>query len=219
MLETKIMERWKKALSQLLNSLDVPNADSLIEEYRLAYSQPHRKYHNLEHINYLLDALSVVPEPSPALLVAAMYHFFVYDATRADNEEKSAEYLRTKLQVAGVPSTFVDSVAAIMLAPVTSVDMAYASKEAQYLADADMSIYGESPDIYQRYVAAVRLEVGTVADFTWYRQRIRFLLPLLQKERLFYTDEFARLEKHARNNIVMELLTMIDSYERTLLAR
>lgn len=219
MVETKLMEIWEETLHQLLQHLRIPTSDALIDEYRVAYSQPQRRYHNLEHINYLLTALISVPQPSAQLLMAALYHFFVYDPLRDDNEQKSAEYLRNKLTAARVNTNFIDQVVAIMLAPIKSVDMAYASKDAQYLADANMAIYGESPDVYQRYTAAIREEFANVADFNWYRQRIRFLLPLLQSTRIFHSDEFSRLEKHARNNIATELLTMIDSYERTILAR
>ncbi len=209
---------WKETLQQILQHLRVPNADALVEEYRAAYSQPHRRYHNLEHINYLLSALTVVPQPSPALLMAAMYHFFFYDAAAEDNEKRSADYLKTKLQAAGVNNNFIDSVVSIMLAPVNSVDMTFASVEAQHLADADMSIYGESPDVYNRYVAAVREEFGNIGDFAWYQMRSRFLLSLLKQVRIFHTEEFhSKFEKHARANMANELLSMLDSYERTIL--
>ena len=209
---------WKETLQQILQHLRVPNADAMIEEYRAAYSQPHRRYHNLEHVNYLLTALTSVPQPSPALLMAAMYHFFFYDAASDDNEKRSADYLRAKLQAAGVNAAFTDAVIAIMLAPVNSVDMSFASLEAQHLADADMSIYGEAPEVYARYVAAVREEFGNIGDFAWYQTRTRFLLSLLKQTRIYHTEEFySKYEKHTRSNIATELITMIDSYERTIL--
>lgn len=209
---------WKETLQQILQHLRVPNTDQLIEEYRAAYSQPHRRYHNLEHVNYLLSALTAVPQPSPALLMAALYHFFFYDATRDDNEKRSADYLRTKLQAAGVNANFIDAVTAIMLAPINSVDMSFSSVESQHLADADMSIYGESPEVYNRYIAAVREEFGNLGDFNWYQTRVRFLLGLLKQNRIFHTEEFySKFEKHARSNMATELITMIDSYERTIL--
>lgn len=217
-MEVMQMEIWKDTLLQLLQHLKVANADAMIEEYRAAYSQPHRKYHNLEHINHLLTALKAVPQPSAALLTAAMYHFFVYDPLKEDNEEKSAEYLRNKLKAAGVSQQFIDSVTAIMLAPANSADLAFASKDAQYLSDIDMSIFGDSPHVYQRYAELVRDEYSSLSDFNWYHQRVRFLLYLLKSVQIFHTDEFKQLEKHARSNIANEVLSIVDSYERTLLA-
>src|SRR5882724_13070515 len=65
------------------------------EELAAAYSAPGRYYHNLTHIDDCLSALARVDNLSAAereiLSEAIWWHDVVYDATRSDNEELSAQ--------------------------------------------------------------------------------------------------------------------------------
>ncbi len=67
------------------------NRDELVA----AYTAPGRHYHNLAHIEDCLAALARVENLSPRereiLSEAIWWHDVVYDATRADNEELSAQ--------------------------------------------------------------------------------------------------------------------------------
>ena len=67
------------------------NRDELVA----AYTAPGRHYHNLTHIEDCLGALARVDNLSAAereiLVEAIWWHDVVYDATRADNEELSAQ--------------------------------------------------------------------------------------------------------------------------------
>jgi predicted metal-dependent HD superfamily phosphohydrolase len=60
-----------------------------------AYTAPGRHYHNLAHIEDCLGALARVENLSAAereiLSEAIWWHDVVYDATRSDNEELSAQ--------------------------------------------------------------------------------------------------------------------------------
>jgi predicted metal-dependent HD superfamily phosphohydrolase len=65
------------------------------EDLIAAYTAPGRHYHNLAHIEDCLALLARVDnlsEREHAILTEAIWwHDVVYDATRADNEERSAE--------------------------------------------------------------------------------------------------------------------------------
>ena len=65
------------------------------EQLIAAYSAPSRHYHNLAHIEDCLAALARIENLSPRereiLTEAIWWHDVVYDATRADNEELSAQ--------------------------------------------------------------------------------------------------------------------------------
>ena len=69
------------------------------EELIAAYTAPGRHYHNLAHIEDCLDALARVENLSAVereiLSEAIWWHDVVYDATRSDNEELSAQLGRT----------------------------------------------------------------------------------------------------------------------------
>src|SRR5262245_40831373 len=65
------------------------------EQLIAAYTAPGRHYHNLAHIEDCLAALARVEDLSPRerdiLTEAIWWHDVVYDATRGDNEELSAQ--------------------------------------------------------------------------------------------------------------------------------
>jgi predicted metal-dependent HD superfamily phosphohydrolase len=65
------------------------------EDLVAAYNAPGRHYHNLAHIEDCLAALARVDNLSVAereiLSEAIWWHDVVYDATRTDNEELSAQ--------------------------------------------------------------------------------------------------------------------------------
>jgi predicted metal-dependent HD superfamily phosphohydrolase len=72
------------------------------EQLAAAYTSPGRHYHNLTHIEDCLGALARVENLSPLdreiLSAAIWWHDVVYDATRADNEELSAQLAERHLR-------------------------------------------------------------------------------------------------------------------------
>lgn len=61
------------------------------------WQQPHRFYHTLEHLSYLLRLISKADQPQreqELLDIAALFHDAVYYPGHKDNEEKSAELFR-----------------------------------------------------------------------------------------------------------------------------
>lgn len=62
-------------------------------ELETAYASPARSYHNLTHIQFLINRLIEVKSQIRdwnTLLFAAFYHDLVYDAASKTNEEESA---------------------------------------------------------------------------------------------------------------------------------
>lgn len=69
-----------------------------IDKIAQAWQEPHRHYHNEEHLAFLLhqieelhQAKKINEENHKTLVLAAFFHDIIYDPTRQDNEEKSAE--------------------------------------------------------------------------------------------------------------------------------
>ncbi len=57
-----------------------------------AYTEPHRYYHTLNHLIFMIEkAIEWKWELTDELIYAILYHDFVYDPSAKDNEEKSAE--------------------------------------------------------------------------------------------------------------------------------
>lgn len=58
------------------------------------YDEPHRFYHNWNHIESMLDSALKKGILNESLLASILYHDIIYDPKRNDNEERSAELLR-----------------------------------------------------------------------------------------------------------------------------
>jgi predicted metal-dependent HD superfamily phosphohydrolase len=74
------------------------------------------------------------------------------------------------------------------------------------LCDADLAVLASSPERYRRYVAGVRSEYGHVDDATFRTFRKALLSSLLQRPRLYRTEEASRRwEDAARRNVQAEV--------------
>ena len=79
----------------LINKYGIDITD---EEVRKRYSEPHRHFHTVEHLNDVLKQIIVNRQYLPledfvSLIIAGVFHDIVYDPQRRDNEEKSVEVL------------------------------------------------------------------------------------------------------------------------------
>lgn len=67
------------------------------EDLLARWQEPHRKYHTLSHLNDLVDQIQrcdlLTEKERKILFLAALFHDIVYDPTRTDNEEASAQLL------------------------------------------------------------------------------------------------------------------------------
>lgn len=77
-----------------------PALSDVTSEVMIRYSEPWRGYHNLRHIETLLDALEDNPVISNnkdilnQLAIVAIFHDIVYKPWKKDNEEKSAQLFK-----------------------------------------------------------------------------------------------------------------------------
>jgi pantetheine-phosphate adenylyltransferase len=69
------------------------------------WSESHRVWHGPDHVRAMVARIvaEAAPADRDALLLAALYHDAVYDPTRSDNEEASAELLRAQAADADDP--------------------------------------------------------------------------------------------------------------------
>jgi predicted metal-dependent HD superfamily phosphohydrolase len=81
-------------LQQLLNKWNIKcDVNTLLS----MWNESHRHYHNLNHLNDLLDMINenqskYSQKEYEKLILTALFHDCVYDPMRNDNEEKSAEF-------------------------------------------------------------------------------------------------------------------------------
>ena len=172
-----------------------------------AWSEPHRRYHDLGHLAAVLGLVGelggAAADPD-AVRLAAWYHDAVYDPERIDNEQVSAERARAGLRGL-VSDERIDEVARLVLLT-AGHDPAPDDANGAVLSDADLAVLAGPPDAYAAYASAVRAEYGHLSDAEFTAGRIAVLerllaLPVLYRL-LAVTDEWT---PRARANLTAEL--------------
>jgi predicted metal-dependent HD superfamily phosphohydrolase len=172
-----------------------------------AWSEPHRRYHDLAHLAAVLGLvgeLAAAADDPDAVRLAAWYHDIAYDPQRTDNEEVSAA--RARIGLLGlVDDARLAEVERLVLLT-AGHDPAPDDANGAVLCDADLAVLAGPPDAYATYASAVREEYGHLSDEEFTAGRIAVLEHLLALPALYRTTEAARLwSDRAAANLTAEL--------------
>jgi predicted metal-dependent HD superfamily phosphohydrolase len=172
-----------------------------------AWSEPHRRYHDLAHLAAVLGLvgeLGGAARDPDAVRLAAWYHDAVYDPQRTDNEQVSAERARAGLRGLVDDDRIAEVVRLVLLT--ASHDAAVDDADGAVLCDADLAVLASPPEAYAAYASAVRVEYGHLSDEVFTDGRIAVLEHLLGVPRLYRSpavpDEWTA---RARANLTAEL--------------
>jgi predicted metal-dependent HD superfamily phosphohydrolase len=196
-----------------LNLLTELKADSLagkavFTELVAAYDQPVRHYHNLHHIQELLNWAELVRQTAeciPVIKLAAWFHDYSYDPQAQDNEIKSAIYAEETLFQLGVAPDIILRVKQIILSTEHHQSLIDSIDNLIFL-DLDLAILGTSSERYFQYAASIRQEYNWLSDREYYQGRKRVLTNFLAREKIYYTDYFyQKLEYQAKVNLAREI--------------
>lgn len=170
-----------------------------------AYSEPHRRYHNLQHLDECLASLheaklAHLAPNADAVEVALWFHDAVYDPKAGDNEERSATMARQALEDASVDPAFVDDVVRLILCTKTHETGDHA--DARWMIDVDLSILGRETARFDQYETQIRAEYSWVPAKIYAEKRVEILASFLAREHLYSTEYFRdRFEPSARGNL------------------
>ena len=168
-----------------------------------AYAEPGRAYHTAEHIRDCLAELDLSRDLAqyPDEVEAALwFHDAVYRPGASDNEDQSAELVRTALSVGAVPREVADRTAALVLA--TRHAGVPSSPDEQLIRDIDLSILGREPGIFDAFERRIRREYAWVPEPMYRRERLAVLSGFLRRRSIYQTDQFRqRYEASARANL------------------
>ncbi|MGB1313610.1 MAG: hypothetical protein ACPG54_08175 [Bizionia paragorgiae] len=174
-------------------------------EIEKAYSAKSRYYHNLQHIEHMINSL--VPIASQVtdmdtLLFAIYYHDIIYNATKSTNEHESALRLEKRLS----NTTFRRIPKSMALIEATKAHEPSLDTDTNILLDLDLSILGQSPGDYKIYCDSIRKEYKIYPDFMYRKGRIKVLQHFLALDSIFKIDYFkSTFEAQAKHNIKTEL--------------
>ena len=171
------------------------------------YSEPHRKYHTLQHLEECFekfDAIRALAEHPAEIELALWFHDAIYNVKRRDNEKKSADWARASALAAGTPAEACSRVHALVMT--TRHKAIPRGTDAEILVDVDLSILGAASERFDEYERQVREEYAWVPDFLYRRERKAILREFLSRPRIFSSTHFrGRYEQQARSNLKRSL--------------
>jgi predicted metal-dependent HD superfamily phosphohydrolase len=189
--------------SALCARLGLRKPQPVFDELFESYTGPDRHYHDIAHIAASLRELDGVRELArdpDAIELAIWFHDCVYDATRVDNEEQSAQIARQALAEMGARPRLIDTVCELIMA--TQHTKPPATEDEELLTDIDLAPLGASDETFETNGQLIRREYGHLDEQTYARGRSAILRGFLSRPRIFYTENFARrLERQARANL------------------
>lgn len=186
-----------------LERLALPRA--ITDRWQAQLAEPHRHYHTQAHIDAMLDAIDAGSPPTDQWrerLAIIWLHDIVYDPTRADNEERSADQAGIDLAGSGIDVAVVREVilATKRHDPTTAIG--------RHICDLDLTILGADPAGYDRYAARIRREYAHVAEEAWRAGRPAVLRGFLARSAIFHLPHFASLEAQAHANLSREIAAL-----------
>jgi predicted metal-dependent HD superfamily phosphohydrolase len=207
--------------------------DAVIDDVIARHREPHRRYHTVAHVAWVLRVAEELLAAGPgaavetgagagagadadadaddradadAVRVAGIFHDVVYDPRAGDNEAHSADIAGREALALGWPEPRAELVRTLVLA---TAQHEPAGGNESVLLDADLSILGAAPDVYASYVRGVRAEYGHVDDEGWRAGRSAVLRRFLDRPSIYATAAMrVRAEEPARGNLRAELSTL-----------
>lgn len=203
LLKERFIRLWRR------QAPDGGDANAAWRAVERRYSEPHRHYHDKQHLAHCLEQLDLasdkVSDPDP-IEMAIWYHDVINDPGRQDNERRSAEHFRA-LAHGRLDPDFITVVEDLIMA--TTHRRPPEDLDHQLICDIDLASFGCPWECFMRDSDAVRAEFEG-SDEEYYRGKATFLRTMLQRRKIFLTDFFhERYERQARKNI-QRLLDLIE---------
>ena len=194
------LEHWQ----EMWKGLGVVAADAaLFHELLGRYSETHRSYHTLQHLEECfacLEQARVFAEHPYEVELALWFHDAVYDTKRQDNEQRSAEWAKAAALRLGLASATAERVYELVM--VTRHHAVPTGTDAKILVDIDLSILGAAAQRFDEYERQVREEYAWVPEFLFRHERRKILEEFVARPRIFKTDHFFKShEARARSNL------------------
>ncbi|MCU0390241.1 MAG: hypothetical protein MUE81_03925 [Thermoflexibacter sp.] len=184
-------------------------SEKILKELYQAYTHKKRHYHNINHIEDLLKQVQVFEKQLidiDTIYFATLFHDFIYDVLKNDNEAKSALYAQKVLGQLNLDTALISKVKNYILATQKHI---YTENDTdlQFFLDIDLAILASEPNRYQLYTQQIRKEYSIYPDFLYNSGRKKALLSFLERERIFYFYK-QDYEIRARENIENEIFIL-----------
>lgn len=188
----------------------------------ILYNEPHRHYHNLNHIldllgeyeRYCADTHNVIGRDE--IKYAIWWHDAIYNPYSSKNEENSAKLFRKSIPkdlLNGAVDRIEDMIKATAY---HTQDQEFKNKYAHHnrckMVMLDLDLHGLGAP-YNDFVVAgdnIKREFSFVPRLTFMSNRVKFFQEMLKRKRIFYTDYFYnKYEAQARDNMQKDIIRIM----------
>jgi len=195
---------YEKYKFLIVTGFDLETYNDIIDRW----SEPHRFYHNLDHLNFLIkqfeilrDIEDITTEEMHRLIVAAFFHDVIYDPKLKNNEELSIHYFVNKCEECGtLKDEFIEQVGEIISdtqyrkIPTKRLSMRFWETDNSVLQLPVNKLIEVEHKIFQEY---------QWVDYRLYRKgRIEFLESSLGMFDGDYDDNIKELIEYVRNRVI-----------------
>ena len=207
-LRRRIRALWSRRVER---GADPAAADAAWDALVRAYTEPHRRYHDIDHLDHCLhglDLAATVARDPDTLELAIWFHDMVHEPGAGDNEARSAEVFAHLLGSYLAPAD-VDRIRRLILT--TAHRELPNGGDERFIADIDLSSLAKPWPQFLADSEDLRAEEPAKSDAAYYRAKARFFRALLARARLFNTPPFQlRYETKGRENIRRFLALLAD---------
>ncbi len=174
------------------------------KEISRRYNEPHRMYHNFDHIGFCLqqfDQVRTEAEDPEVIELAIIKHDVIYDVDKAParNEERSAEFALKQLQHV-LSADRLRRLDGIIIA--TKHDKIVTQRDEQLMVDVDLAGLGLPAHEFDRTYSKVREEYEHVPEDVFRKANGEILKRFLEKDPLYYHPYFQKeYGRQAKENL------------------
>ena len=190
---------WASAWAELGRPLPL----ALRLELQRAWSETHRRYHDLRHLRECMALWLLWKEECerPAEVALALwFHDAIHDPQEVGNELRSASWAARELVASGVAPDAAERVYELVMA--TRHNAPAQGRDAQLLVDIDLAILGSPSARFERYDQDIRKEYAWVPGFRYRLQRAHVLKGFLDRPQLYHGAPARELlEQQSRVNL------------------
>lgn len=194
------LQQWDRLCQAL--GIAMPVSD-YFNELVQRYSESHRAYHTLLHIDECLAHFSAIRHltDQPHIVeVAIWFHDVIYDPKRSDNEAASAVVATTFCQEYGMALATITQIGQLIL--FTKHDRSPPAGDGALLVDIDLAVFGATATRFDEYEQQIRDEYAWVPWSTFCQKRVELLQQFLARPSIYQTAYFQeRFESTARRNL------------------
>jgi predicted metal-dependent HD superfamily phosphohydrolase len=208
----RLEQRFRTVCLQCIGrDADPSGVDAAWETLFRGYTEPHRHYHDLSHLDHCLhglDLATTVAKDPRSLELAIWFHDVVNEPGARDNEQRSAEILERFLGPHLPPETLRHIRRLIMT---TTHRERPEGGDERFIADIDLSSLAKPWPGFLADGENLRAEEPERSDEDYYKAKVRFYRSLLKRTRLFNTVPFQlRYEGQGRENLGRSLALLAE---------